>query len=941
MIAFTRLSPKRAKEPGASSYAQQEKEGHGTVGEQAEVEGDLDRTAGNLPNQACLHELFEAQVKARPNAEALVFGAGRHTYRELNLQANRVAHHLRSLGVGPEALVGIFLERSVDMVIAMLGVLKAGGAYVPMDPAYPPDRLAFMLEDTQVRTVLTQSSLLAMLRSLELAAGRSPPHIVCLDLDRRIDLASAENPSPSAQARNLAYVIYTSGSTGRPKGVALEHRNAVAFVNWAGQVYSARELQGVLAGTSISFDPSILDLFLPLSLGGKVILASNALALPGLAAATEVRLINTVPSVVRELLRIGGIPASVETINLGGEPLSIQLVQQLYALPHIKRIYDLYGPTETTTCSTFALRIPGKPATIGRPIANTQVYLLDAYFSPVPMGTTGELFIGGEGVARGYLNRPEITAEKFINLEFSAIHQTRLYRTGDLCRYLPDGNLEFIGRRDQQVKIRGHRVELGEIESVLQTHPSVGETVVIAPEESPGERRRLVAYVVLRAAPGQKKAEGLAVAEHPIVPQLRSHLQGRLPDYMLPKTIVLLDRFELTPSGKINRAILPAPVETGAAAGDYLAPCTPTEELLCQIWGDVLGLKKIGVQHNFFQLGGDSLQGVAMLAEVEKKTGLKLPVETMLQAPSVSRLATFLDEKRRSHRSASDSSWVEIQSRGSRPRLFLVHGVGGGMLWGYANLARHLGADQPVYALKACDPDQVEKFDTIEKIAVQYVQALRRLQPEGPYALGGYCFGGNVAYEMARLLDQQGQQVSLLALMNASPPDSSYDQVDWTPLYLLKFLRNLGLWVKGFMQWNLVKKWRFMRWKIRGATKKAVQWLWPTRADSTAFDVDELIDLSAVPNDKRYLWESHARALNSHKTEPYPGKVVLLRTRGHPLNCSYDGQCGWGEFALGGVAVRVIPGLHESLLEEPHVRVLARELKVHLDAIQPEARKSL
>ncbi|HXA13800.1 MAG TPA: amino acid adenylation domain-containing protein, partial [Opitutaceae bacterium] len=893
MIAFTRQSPKRTKGPDISLHAQQEKMLQRADDEQGPALGERNRTAGNLPDEACLHELFEAQVEAKPKAEALVVGAERLTYRELNFRANRVAHHLRFLGVGPETLVGIFLERSADMVVAMLGVLKAGGAYVPLDPSYPPDRLKFMLEDARVHSVLTQSSLVATLHGFELSTGQAP-HIVCLDLDQRIALASAENPDPSAQACNLSYILYTSGSTGRPKGVALEHRNAVSYVHWAGQVYSARELDGVLAGISISFDLSILDIFVTLSLGGKVIMAPNTLALPGLASAMEVRLITTVPSAARELLRIGGIPTSVETINLAGEPLSIQLVQQLYALPHIKRVYDLYGPTETTTNSTFALRTSAGPAIIGRPIANTQVYLLDENLSPVPVGTTGELFIGGEGVARGYLNRPEITAEKFIHLPLAAGRKARLYRTGDLCRYRPDGNLEFIGRRDHQVKIRGHRIELGEIESVLLTHPAVGETVVIAPEEASGERRRLVAYVVLCAVPGRKK-ETRAAAEQRIVPQLRSHLQGRLPDYMLPGTFMLLERFELTPSGKINRAMLPAPVRTRAAAGDYLAPRTPTEELLCEIWSGLLGLKQVGVHDNFFQLGGDSLQGVAMLAEVERKTDRKLPVETALQASSVSHLAAFLDGMSRSHRPASGSPWVEIQPQGSRPPLFLVHGIGGGMLWGYANLARHLGTDQPIHAFKACDPDQLEKFDTIEKMAAHYVEELRRFQPEGPYALGGYCFGGNVAYEMARLLDQQGQRVSLLALMNAAPPDSSYDQVDWTPLYLCKFLHNLGLWVNGFMQWNRVKKWRFMRWKIRIVKKKTVQWLRPTPARSTGLDVEELIDLSAVPNDKRYVWESHVRALDDHKTGPYSGKVVLLRTRGHPLNCSYDWQCGWGE----------------------------------------------
>jgi amino acid adenylation domain-containing protein len=934
MIAFTQQSLNRARETDFPLRAQQKKRPMRIVGEQVQVQEERNCATENLTRETCLHELFEAQVKAAPNAEALVVGAGRLTYRELNSRANRVAHHLRSLGVGPEILVGIFLERSADMVIAMLGVLKAGGAYLPLDPAYPPDRLVFMLEDAQVHTVLTQASLVATLHGFQLSDERAAPHFVCLDTDRRITLASAENPGPLAQARNLSYVIYTSGSTGRPKGVALEHRNAVAFVNWTSQVYSARELQGVLAGTSISFDPSILDIFMPLSLGGKVIMAANTLAMPGLQAALEVRLINTVPSAVRELLRIGGIPTSVETINLGGEPLPVELVEQLYALPHIKRVYDLYGPTETTTCSTFALRIPGKPATIGRPIANTQVYLLDENFSPVPMGITGELFIGGEGVARGYLNRPEITAEKFIDPPLATGDKSRLYRTGDLCRHRPDGNLEFIGRRDQQVKIRGHRIELGEIESVLLTHRVVGETVVIAHEEATGERR-LVAYVVPRSMPWQKQAETPAAAEQRIVPQLRAHLQDRLPDYMLPSTFILLDRFELTTNGKISRATLPAPVRTRAAAGDYLAPRTPTEKLLCEIWGGLLGLKQVGMHDDFFQLGGDSLLGIAMFAEVEEKTGLKLPIEAMQQARSVSQLATFLDERHHAGSPALGSTWVEIQPLGNRPPLFLVHGIGGGMLWGYANLARHLGTDQPVYAFKACTPAELEEFDTIEKIAAQYVQELRRFQPEGPYALGGYCFGGNVAFEMARLLDQQGQQVSLIALINSSTHNSRYNHVNWTPLYLYKYLRNLGHYAQGFMQWGLVNQWRFIRWKIRGVAKKVARWFRPAPVRSTVLDVDGLVDLSAVPNDQRCLWESHVRALNDHKPGLYSGKVLLLRTRGHSLNCSYGRQCGWDEFALGGVAVSVISGLHDSLLEEPHVRMLARELKAHLDAIQP------
>jgi amino acid adenylation domain-containing protein len=934
MIAISRQSLQRAKEFILPFRAPQERSQPRSIDRQPESLDEPNRPAEDSGRDACLHELFEAQVEAKPNAQALVAGAGRLTYRELNQRANRLAHHLRSLGVGPETLVGIFLERSADMVIALLAVLKAGGAYVPLDPAYPADRLTFMLGDSRVHTLLTQYSFVSRLQGFELPAGQAMPHLVCVDMDRRIARASVENPEPAAEATHLAYVIYTSGSTGRPKGVALEHRNVVAFVNWTAQVFSPRELDGVLAGTSISFDPSILDIFMPLSLGGRVIMAPNTLALPGLPAAREVRLINSVPSVVRELLRIGGLPPSVETVNMGGEPLSAQLVEELYALPHIKRVHDLYGPTETTVCSTFSLRTPGGPVTIGRPIANTQVYLLDENLSPVSAGEAGELFIGGKGVARGYLHRPEITVEKFLELPVAGGRPARFYRTGDLCRYRPDGNLEFVGRRDQQVKIRGHRIELGEIESVLLAHPDVGETAVIVHEEEPGERR-LAAYVVPRSTPWQKAGETPAAAEQRIVSRLRSHLQDRLPDYMMPGTFMLLDRFELTTNGKISHAALPAPVQNRAAAGAFVAPRTSTEKLLCEIWGGLLGLNQVGVHDDFFQLGGDSLMGIAMFAEVEEKTGLKLPIEAMQQARSVSRLAAYLDKNQKSTKPVLGATLVEIQPQGSRPPLFLVHGVGGGMLWGYANLARHLGTDQPVYAFKACDPDQLEKFDTVDKIAEHYTRELRRFRPKGPYMLGGYCFGGNVAFEMARLLDQQGERVSLLALINSSTHNSKYNRVSWTPLHLYKFLRNLGHYARAFMQWDTSRQWRFFRWKFRTAKKRMARWLGLAPVHPAEFDADARVDLSSVSDQQRSLWESHVRVLNDHRPGLYSGKVLLLRTRGHPLNCSYDRQCGWGEFAQGGVTVEVISGLHDSLMEEPHVKMLARELKVHLDAIPP------
>jgi amino acid adenylation domain-containing protein len=931
MIASARIRPLPTTELPLPSPTL-EVNGSRRFGENGTSAAASEFAATKFLDGGCLHELFEAQAAATPDAEALVYGSKRFTYQMLNSRANRIAAVLGSLGVGPEVLVGIFLERSPDMVSAILGVLKAGGAYLPMDKSYPSEYLSFMLRNVGADLVLTQSSLLGVLQSYQ-DSDLGACDIVCVDNDPRVARANGENPRSAVGPQNLAYVIHTSGSTGEPKAVAIEHHNSVALIRWASKVYSPRELDGVLAGTSICFDPSILDLFVPLSLGGKVIMAPDALALRGLETAREVRLIYSVPSVMRELLRIGGLPASLETINLGGEPLPAQLVDQLYRLPHVKRVYDLYGPTEATTCSIFALRTPGGPDTIGKPIAGTEAHLLDAHLRPVADGESGELFIGGAGVARGYFNHPDATAERFIEIAPHNGHSGRLYRTGDFCRRRADGNLEFIGRQDRQVKVRGFRVELGEIESALLGHPVVEQTVVIAKEEAPGDRR-LVAYVVPRMKPGERASEPATGSS--IVSQLRSHLKGRLPDYMFPGTFMLLGRFELTANGKINKESLPAPMRSRAAEDDCHYPRTSTEALLCEIWASLLGLKQISVHDDFFELGGDSLLGVAMLVEIEQRTGHRLPVAFMQQMRTVDRLAACLDKMGKCCRPALDSPLVGIQPRGTRTPLFLVHGVGGGMLWGYENLSRHLGTDQPVFAFKPCDVDRLDEFDTVRKLATYFVRELRRFQPEGPYALGGYCFGGNVAHEMACLLDQEGQSVSLVALIGSSPRNSSYDRIRWTAPHLFRFFGNLGHWAVGFTRWTFAKQLRFVRWKIRGLRKKAARRfrLGPTAA---AGNVDGLLDLSAVPSTQRGLWLSHVRALDRHRAAVYRGKVLLLRSQGHRLNCSYDGKCGWGDYAMGGVDVRVVPGFHDGLLEEPFAESVARELKLQLDAVQADA----
>lgn len=580
-------------------------------------------TARDYQHQSCVHELFEEQVARTPEQAAVVFKDEKVSYRELNERANQLAHHLRSLGVGPETRVGILLERSVEIVVALLGVLKAGGAYVPLDPEYPAERLRFMLADAQVAVLITQQRLAATL------PPSSAPLLVMDEATERLGQYETSNPELLGGAENLAYVIYTSGSTGMPKGVAITHRSAATMLHWAQETFSAEQLRGVLASTSICFDLSVFEIFVPLCVGGKVILARNALELPQLAAKDEVSLINTVPSAIAELIRSGAVPETVQTVNLAGEALKAELVKQIYEQSRATQVWNLYGPTEDTTYSTYALigkdnngRVP-----IGRPVACSQVYLLDQQLEPVPVGITAELYLGGEGLARGYLRRPALTAERFIPDPFGREAGARLYRTGDLARYLPDGNIEYLGRVDHQVKIRGYRIELGEVEARLAQHGSVRESVVLARED---EQRgtRLVAYVV--AAAGESVS----------VSQLREHLRRELPEYMIPGQFVMLDQMPLTSNGKLDRSalyeldLLSTPFELS-----YTAPADQLQEMLVEIWAAVLGIERVGINDNFFDLGGHSLLAAQAMSRVQKAFKSELPLRLLFEFPTVAAFA--------------------------------------------------------------------------------------------------------------------------------------------------------------------------------------------------------------------------------------------------------------------------------------------------------------
>ncbi|WP_298917494.1 non-ribosomal peptide synthetase [uncultured Nostoc sp.] len=606
-----------------------------TAFERKQILVDWNQTQIDYPQHLCIHQLFEQQVELTPNVVALVFENQRLTYRELNNQANQLAHYLQKLGVKPEAFVGICMERSPEMVIGLLAILKAGGAYIPLDPKYPQERLAFMLEDSQAHILLTQTHL------TQCFTGNI--NSICLDRDwQLIEQQNTENLLIEVTSKNLAYIIYTSGSTGKPKGVTIEHCSCIALLNWARQVFTDDELAGVLASTSICFDLSVFEIFVPLSWGGKVILVENALHLPNLPAATEVSLVNTVPSIISELLRINGLPASVRTVNLAGEPLQHQLVQQIYQNDAIQRVFNLYGPSEDTTYSTFSLvKKQDKIVTIGRPINNTQIYLLDANLQPVPIGVKGEIYLGGAGLARGYFNRLEVTNECFIANPFNNGINTGLYKTGDLARYLPDGNLEYLGRIDYQVKIRGFRIEVGEIEKVLIEHSAVREVIVLTLE------KQLVAFVV----PKDGKT--------PSSNELRNYLKGTLPDYMLPGLFVLLDAMPLLPNGKVNRSALSVPTDLRPTIEvSYKAPSSEIERVIAIIWQEVLKLEKVGINDNFFDLGGHSLLMVQVKQKLDAALNKELSIIELFQNPTIQSLVKYLSQD-----SEKDSRWQAIRER--------------------------------------------------------------------------------------------------------------------------------------------------------------------------------------------------------------------------------------------------------------------------------------
>ncbi|KAK3805040.1 MAG: syringopeptin synthetase b [Benniella sp.] len=720
-------------------------------------------TQQSYPVNQCIHHVFEQRVEHNPQATALVFNGQSLTYAELNERANRLAHHLISLGVQPDTCVAICVNRSLALIVGVLAILKAGGAYVPIDPTNPKDRLEGILEDASPRVMLVDTTGRSMLRETGVLCSNQKDIAYPVTVDPNDILSSCNtNPRvPGLTSRHLAYIIYTSGSTGKPKGVMIEHQGVVSRV----QEHNLKESSRFLQFTPLNFDVSVLDIFTTLCSGASLHLLQDD-ARRDLSRLWDYLRKNAIThtSLTATVLQdIKGLSPLRTPLNLTfvGETLPPALPHALrQTLPEGSAIVNEYGPTEATIAAVrwnCKLEFDGDLVPIGRPIYNVRIYILDTHRRPIPLGAIGELYIGGVGVARGYLNRPELTSSVFLPDPFADDKDAKMYKTGDLARYLPDGNIIFLGRNDHQVKIRGFRVELGEIEARLRAHPLAQSAAVVAVGD--GSDKRLVAYVVARH-------------DDQLVHTLRSHLTSCLPHYMVPAAIVRLDSLPLSANGKLDRRRLPQPDNDAMAYQQYEPPHGDMESALMIIWVNILSVDKIGRHDNFFMLGGHSLLAVRMISQVQSLMGYRISLGTLFMAPTIAELVPHMLTAGNTQEDAFDVL-LPIQPRGTRRPLFCVH-HGVGISWSYIGLSRHLHPDQPIYGLQARGFFEDGQFaNAVEDMAVDYIEQIRRIQPHGPYCLLGYSFGGVVVHTMVAQLENQGERVALLAVMDTVPNNST------------------------------------------------------------------------------------------------------------------------------------------------------------------------
>lgn len=846
-------------------------------------------------------KLFEERAQLQPNTIAVSYAGRRVTYRQLNERAEQIACILRGAGVATESLVAIYLDRSAELVAGLLGVWKAGGAYLPVDPTNPQQRVAFTLEDSQVGYVLTERSLLPLLPS-------TGAKVLCVE-----DLCGEFATAPASQAVSshdprpdqLAYVIYTSGSTGKPKGAGVCHAGLQNVVVAIGKDLALKPEDVVLATATIAFDISNLELFIPLTAGATVHMMERHFAGDGLKLiekirATRASLVFGTPTSWRLMLEAGWKGSPDLQIITGGETLPLSLAKTLTRLT--KALWNHYGPTETSICATRERVLPdAERITLGWPIDDVQVYVLGEDLRPVPEGETGEIYIGGVGVGRGYLNRPSLTARTFLSDPFSAIPGSRIYKTGDLGRLLTDGRLDFQGRVDSQIKLRGFRIELEEIEAAIREYEGVHTAVVQVVEYSP-EDQRLVAYILSEAGVPQSK--------------LRDFLRERLPFYMLPSELVPLESLPMTINGKIDKAALDAiriAFEERALA-ETARPADDFEERLRAIWQRLLKIRNIGLGDDFFELGGHSLLATRMFAEIEKISGKKIPLSVLVQNPTLGELASYIH----GHSGDEWPGLMPLQEQGDLPPLFLAHGLGSNLLL-FRGLVESLAPNQPVYGIQlvadaAATPEEL----TIQSLAARYVDEIRAVNPVGPYALAGHSLGGLLAFEIAAQLRKRGAEISLLVLLDcdlhvAQRPENA-PQLRSVPLHdkLTLWKNKLARFFAGNMVdmiWRkfLYNKLMFKIWLLRKIHREGTYY-------PHIFGADPYIGLFA----------------EKYRPQPVDLNAVVFVAEDQ-LSPHLVGQ-GWSQVVQGNLDIQRIPGTHQTMFTRPSVLILADEMLRRLDA---------
>ncbi len=881
------------------------------------------QTAGPYPSE-CLHQLVSAQAASAPDRIAVVCGAEQLSFAELDARSNQLAHHLVALGVGTEQLVAIAVERSAAMLVGLLGIMKAGGVYVPVDPAYPAERVAFMLENSQAQVVVTQERLVA---GLPLDGLK----VVCLDRDwPEIATRTSESPGVEVAPEQLAYVIYTSGSTGKPKGVQIPHRALMNFLTTMAERPGLGADDVLVAVTTLSFDIAGLELYLPLLPGARLVVATaqatgDPKALSGLLVESGATVMQATPTTWRMLLDSGWRPAGELKALCGGEPLPVALADRL--LDAGVELWNMYGPTETTiwsTCKQVMTR--GESLTIGRPIANTTIYILDRHRQPVPIGAAGELWIGGHGLARGYRGRDDLTAERFIPDPFDQTPGARIYLTGDLARYRADGEIEFLGRIDNQVKVRGFRIELGEIETVLSRHPSVTEAVVTA--RGADAEAELAAYVIVtEPAPSAK--------------ELRDHAGASLTPYMVPSTVTFLEAFPLTPNGKVDRKALPDPDRSRAADHELVEPRTEIERRLTEIWERQLQVSPIGVTDDFFDLGVSSIVAATLFAAIEHELGSSLPLGAIFRAPTIESLAELLEQK------SDDSRWrslVPIQPDGTQPPIFCIHG-GAGTILHLAALARRLGNDQPFYGLQSSGLYGGDApLKSVEEMATHYLEEMRQVHPGGPWRLGGYCFGSLVAFELAQRLSAAGEDVELLMVFNGPSPSwirnvgHFANQPLWRERHGEKPIENI---TEHRQQRRRQRRIQSLSRVVKRAPRALMQpkkvggyLTWLTRKPRTTL---ALRMGRPIPERLRenYFLDLHGHAEKAYMPEPWDGDMIVF----YGEQLYEDPTLGWSDFIRGEIDTIEVPGDHPGNREammEPAVAYTAAALSERLARLTVE-----